>query len=108
MSVDSEIESAAVALFEGLGRPLIYESDAERREVTGFVRRDTQVEPEGLQSLAVRRRVVIELLAEDIGDVASVRRGERIRDGDDCYFVERIETDDGVVIGLLCYQQTSA
>jgi hypothetical protein len=91
-----------------LGQPATYRTGAEALAVTALVRRDVQLEPEGFQGQAATRRVSVELLAEEIGDVSAIRRGETIDIDGTCYVVERVEADDGVVVRVLAYQEPAA
>lgn len=94
-------------LFDTLGQPATYRTWAESVMVTALVRRELQLEPEGFQGQAATRQVRIELLVSEIGDVAAIRRGETIEVDGICYTVERVAGDDGVVVGVLCYQSVT-
>lgn len=90
-------------LFDTLGEPATYCTAAEAVPVTAIVRRDLQLEPDGFQGQAATRQVRIDMLVAEIGDVRSIRRGESVRTATDCYLVERVEADDGIVVRVLCY-----
>ena len=97
----------AEVLFSQLGVSATYRTAAEAVPVTAIVRRELQLEPEGFKGQAATRQVRIELLVSEIGDVAAIRRGETIEVDGICYTVERVAGDDGVVVGVLCYQSVT-
>jgi hypothetical protein len=94
----------AASLFAVLGQPATYRTAAEARAITVIVRSDVQTEPDGLQAQARTRRVLVNARVAEIGDVTAIRRGETIETADRCYQVERVESDDGVVVVLACVQ----
>lgn len=105
MSFDTEIAIAAARLFSEMGESATYITlDGVEHAVTVFVRRDMQLEPDGFQGQAATRRVSVELLVAEIGDVAAIRRGETIEVDGACYVIEQVEADDGVVVRMLTYQ----
>ena len=97
----------AASLFGVLGQAATYRTAAEAVPVTAIVRRDLQLEPDGFQGQAATRQVRIELLVAEVGDVDAIRRGEAVEVEGVCYTVERVEADDGVVVGVLCYQSVT-
>ncbi len=102
MSFATRMAARAEVMFSQLGVSATYRTAAEAVAVTAIVRRDLQLEPDGFQGQAATRQVRIELLVADVGDVSAIRRGEAIEVEGVCYTVERIDADDGVVVGLLC------
>lgn len=108
MSFDTEIAIAAAGLFSEMGESATYITlDGVEHAVTVFVRRDAQREPGGIEAQAATRQIFIDLLVSEIGDVAAIRRGETIEVDGICYTVERVAGDDGVVVGVLCYQSVT-
>lgn len=107
MSFSTRMAARAEVLFSQLGVSATYRTGAESVMVTALVRRELQLEPEGFQGQAATRQVRIELLVSEIGDVAAIRRGETIEVDGICYTVERVAGDDGVVVGVLCYQSVT-
>ena len=93
----------AASLFGVLGQAATYRTAAEAVPVTAIVRRDLQLEPDGFQGQAATRQVRIELLVAEVGDVDAIRRGEAVEVEGVCYTVERVEADDGVVVGLIAH-----
>lgn len=101
-------EPYARQLFDTLGEPATYRTlDGRPCSVTALVRRDMQLEPDGFQGQAATRRVSVELLVAEIGDVAAIRRGETIEVDGACYVIEQAEADDGVVVRMLTYRGPS-
>jgi len=104
MSFDTEIAIAAARLFSEMGESATYITlDGVEHAVTVFVHRVAQREPSGIEAQAATRQIFIDLLVAEIDDVRSIRRGESVRTATDCYLVERVEADDGIVVRVLCY-----
>jgi hypothetical protein len=103
VSWDNDIAAAAQGLMTVLGSAAVYVGAGGSISTTAIIRRDLQQEPEGFQGPAHTRRVVLDLLTADVGDVANLRRGEEIHVEGAIYRIEQVLADDGVVVSVACY-----
>jgi hypothetical protein len=103
VSFDVDIAAAAAGMFSVLGTAATYRTvEGLETSTTVILRKDLQLEPDGMTAQARRRAIQVDVLIADVGDVATIRRNDEITIGTTIYAVDRVDADDGVVAMLTC------